>query len=191
MKRLILMGGIGAGKTTMIRSALEGALYRAGGFVTRRVSEKGVLRGFDLSSPKIWVDAAVPSGRFLDFSRGKYRDDRVFAELGAGLLRDALDAPFAVADEFGGLELLVPEFYNGLMTLFSSDVPTIGVLKTTEAIEALGREIPLGTVYWEKVEALRAMLEADPRTLLLPVSGWNDTFAVQTIQKWVQTHIRR
>lgn len=191
MKRLILMGDIGAGKSTLIRSALGSDAARAGGFVTRRITEKGMVQGFDLAPAAVLWNPTLPAQRFLDFSKGQRRDDGVFAGLGASLLAQALDAPFAVADEFGGLELLVPEFYEGLVKLLTSDIPTIGVLKTPAAVRALAEKIPLGEDYARKVDALRALLEADPETTILPVPGWNDPYATQTVQIWAETYVRR
>ncbi len=191
MKRLILMGEIGAGKSTLIRNALGTEVARAGGFVTRRITENGRLQGFDLAPARIWSEPNLPAQRFLDFTNGKHREDSVFSGLGATLLKDAQNAPFAVADEFGGLELLVPEFYEGLVKLLSSDVPTIGVFKTPGAVLALVEQIPLGEDYARKADALRTMLEADPETLLLPISGWDDANAIKTVQRWAETYVRR
>jgi hypothetical protein len=96
-----------------------------------------------------------------------------------------------VADEFGGLELLVPEFYEGLVKLLSSDVPTIGVFKTPGAVRALAEQIPLGEDYAQKADALCRLLEADLETLLLPISGWDDNHAIEIVQRWTETYVRR
>lgn len=191
MKRLILMGEIGSGKSTLIRACLGSDAARAGGFVTRRITEKGAVQGFDLASARIWANPALPAQRFLDFSCGQRWDNSVFSGLGASLLRQALDTPFAVADEFGGLELLVPEFYAGLVKLLTSDVPTIGVLKTPASLRALAEKIPLGEEYARKADSLRRLLKADPETMLLPVPGWDDPCAIQAVQIWAETYVRR
>lgn len=191
MKRLILMGEIGAGKSTLIRNALGDHAARAGGFVTRRITEKGTVQGFDLAPAAVLSDSTLPGQRFLDFSEGQRRDDSVFAVLGASLLHQALDAPYAVADEFGGLELLVPEFYDELVKLLTSDVPTIGVLKTPASVRALAEKIPLGEEYARKADSLRRLLEADPETAILPISGWDDPNAARTVQIWAETYVRR
>lgn len=191
MKRLILMGEIGAGKSTLIRNALGDDAARAGGVVTRRITEKGTVQGFDLAPAAALWNPTLPAQRFLDFSCGQWRDDSVFSGLGASLLHQALDASFAVADEFGGLELLVPEFYEALVKLLTSDVPTIGVLKTPASVRALAEKIPLGEEYARKADSLRRLLEADPDTLLLPVPGWDDPYATRTVRFWAETYVRR
>lgn len=190
MRRLVLMGPIGAGKSTLIRNSLGSRVSRAGGFVTRRISAGGQVLGFDLSSPRIWIDPYTPARRFLDLQKGT-RDDLAFSQLGVPLLEDALCAPFAVADEFGGLELLVPEFREALYGLLSSEVPTVGVVKAPAAAHALAREISLGNAYFEAYSALVSMLEADPDTLLLPMEGWDDQNAIQTVRNWTEIHLGR
>lgn len=191
MKRLILMGEIGAGKSTLIRNALGDDAARAGGFVTRRITENGAVQGFDLAPAAALWDPTRPAQRFLDFSEGQRRDDSVFSGPGAFLLHQALDAPYAVADEFGGMELLVPEFYEGLIKLLTSDVPTIGVLKTPASVRALAEKIPLGDEYARKADSLRRLLEADPETAILPILGWDDPNAARTVQNWADTYVRR
>lgn len=191
MKRLILLGEIGSGKSTLIRTALGAGAARAGGFVTRRVTENGRVLGFDLAPAASLSDPVLPSQRFLDLSGNPRRDDGVFAGLGTALLKQALGAPFAVVDEFGGLELLVPEFYEALTALLTSHVPTIGVLKTPASVRALAEKIPLGEEYVQLAESLRSLLEADPETRLLPFSGWDDPCAAETVRNWAETYVRR
>ena len=190
MKKLILLGDIGCGKSTLIRNAVGEQVSLAGGFVTRRVTEDGKVLGFDLSSPRIWADPDTPARRFLDLEQN-LRDDRVFAQWGVALLENALRSPFAVADEFGGLELLIPQFRDALLTLLASDVPVIGVLKTPAAAKALAAQTGLGSAYFEAYAALHAILEADPHTLLLPMTGWEDQHAIDTVHRWTKIHTGR
>ena len=100
MKRLILMGPIGCGKSTMIQTALGHDITRAGGFLTVRKLDGTQLLGFDLTAPTIPQNGH----RFLDFENGAVRNDRVFSDFGIKCLQTP--ASFAVCDEFGGMELL-------------------------------------------------------------------------------------
>lgn len=190
MKRLFLMGKIGCGKSTMIRNALGDAASQAGGFVTLRRTEDEKLLGFDLAPAQILVQTQ-PSYRFLDFSHGVLREDQVFSTYGIPLLQDAKQHSFAIADELGGLELLVDDFYEQLLDFLRSDTPCIGVLKTPEAAKAMAEKIVLGDLYFERYQQLHRMLENDPDTQLLPTAGWQDTAAADTISCWVCRHIRR
>ena len=185
MKRLILMGPIGCGKSTMIQTALGQDISRAGGFLTIRKRNGSQLLGFDLSSP-----AAPQQGhRFLDFENGGVRNDWVFSDFGVGYLQTS--ATFAVCDEFGGVELLVDDFYNQLMAFLRSDVPCIGVFKTEASAAAMAEKVPLGKLYSQRYQALFQMLKNDPETTLLSTCGWQDTAAVSTIAQWVNQYVRR
>ena len=191
MRRLILTGEIGTGKSTLIRSTLGADAHRAGGFLTRRVFDGERLLGYELVSAAALEYPDMTGHRFLTLSPSPRRDDAVFAEFGTQLLQEAQSAPFAVADEFGGLELLVESFYEQLLCLLQSDTPVIGVLKTPGSLRALSEKVPLGQAYAEKAQILRAVLEADPETVILPISHWDDPFAIRAINNWADAHVRR
>lgn len=191
MKRLILTGEIGSGKTTLIRNALGENVYRAGGFVTGRVWENGILQGYALTPAAALAASDIRGQLFLTLSPTPVRNDAIFTKLGVPLLKAALQAPFAIADEFGGLELLIAPFYAQLLELLRSDIPLIGVIKTPRSIRALAEKIPLGEDYAAKAQALYTLLEKDPETLILPVRGWDDPIAAETVRIWVNTHVRR
>ena len=185
MKRLILMGPIGCGKSTMIQTALGHDISLAGGFLTVRKRNGTQLLGFDLTSP------ATPQNghRFLNFENGVVRNDKVFSDFGVKYLQ--APAPFAVADEFGGMELLVDDFYNQLLTFLKSDLPCIGVLKTEAAAAAMAEKVPLGALYSRRYQALCQMLKKDPETLLLSTTGWRDAATISAIAQWANQYVRR
>ena len=191
MKRLILTGQMGVGKSTLIRHSLGNDSLRAGGFITRRVFENGLLQGYAIAPAASLTDNSIQGQTFLSLTPKPCRHDHVFSQLGTQLLRSAQQASFAVADEFGGLELLVPSFYEQLFTLFRSDVPVIGVMKTPKAARALSEKISLRDDYAQKVQALYAMLKHDPETTFLPVSCLGDPQAVPVIEHWINTYVRR
>ena len=185
MKRLILMGPIGCGKSTMIQTALGQDISRAGGFLTVRKLDGTQLLGFDLTAPTIPQNGH----RFLDFENGGVRNDGVFSDFGIGYLQTP--APFSVCDEFGGIELLVDDFYNQLLIFLKSDIPCIGVLKTEASAAAMANKVPLGKLYSQRYQSLLQILKNDPETTLLSTTGWQDTAAVSTIAQWVNQHVRR
>ena len=185
MKRLILMGPSGCGKSTMIQTALGQDITRAGGCLTVRKLDGTQVLGFDLTSP------ATPQigYRFLDFENGGVRNDWIFSDFGIGYLQTP--ATFAVCDEFGGIELLVDDFYNQLLIFLKSDIPCIGVLKTEASAAAMANKVPLGKLYSQRYQSLLQMLKNDSETTLLSTTGWQDTAAVSTIAQWVNQHVRR
>ena len=189
--RLILLGNMGCGKSSLISRCLGADAARAGGFVTLRRRAEETLLGFDLAPARALVVENVPRQTFLDFTGPAKRKDSVFSALGVTLLEEAVDHPFAVADEFGGLELEIPEFRRALYRFFSREVPCIGVVKNQAAAQALIRRTGLGSDYAQEYGALRAWLEKDPNTQLLEVSGWGDESAQRILDSWANTYVRK
>lgn len=191
--RLLLCGPIGCGKSTMIARALGDHVREAGGYVTLRVIQNGKLDGFDLAPAAALADpqAQEHSGRFLDFRQGPRRDQTVFSGLGVQLLREAGQKPFALLDEFGGMELLVPEFARALQDLLSSDLPAIGVIKTPRASRELMQRTGLGPDYTQVYNDLFTWLSQDPGTQILLTTGRYDDRARETVESWVSYYVRK
>ncbi len=186
-RRLFLCGPSGCGKTTMIRSALGGALAGAGGFVTERIgAPDGALVGFDLfpSAAAAGVEGFT-GARFLDYRcEPPAKDNEVFRVEAVRLLREAEYYPFAVLDEIGGFELVIPQFRAALADFLSSSVPCIGVLKSLGGAAELQRRFGLGERYMALARQLRAALDADGDTLVLDVSARGDEVAGRAVREW-------
>ena len=186
-RRLFLCGPSGCGKTTMIRNALGGALAEAGGFVTERaVGEDGRLLGYELlpAAAAAGVEGFAPL-RFLDYT-GEFptRDNEVFRGEAVRLLQEAEYYPFAVLDEIGGFELVIPQFRAQLGSFLSSPVPCVGVLKASESVEELRRRFGLGEKYSALALRLREALEHDRDTLVLDTCGRGDERAERALREW-------
>ena len=192
-KNLLLCGHIGCGKSTLIRMALGAAAARAGGYVTLRILEGQNLIGFDLApTPALACPEYLEqAARFMDFTGNQKPDLSVFSGLGTRLLREAAEKPFAVADEFGGVELLIPELGQALMELLQSPVPCIGVIKDPDASRALSRRMRLGEEYKAAYEGLFNWLKRDPNTMILRTTGQSDGFAARQIDLWVKEFVRK
>ena len=192
-KRLFLTGPSGCGKTTMIREALGEKLAKCGGFVTERVfGPGGALLGYDLlpAAAAAGVEGFVPL-RFLDYSRDPpTRDNEVFRGEAVRLLQEAEYYPFAVLDEIGGFELVIPQFRAQLGAFLSSSVPCLGVLKAPAGVEELRERFGLGEKYTALAEKLLMALDAAPDTLVLETSGRGDERAKQAICDWVDRFTR-
>lgn len=192
--KLILSGPIGCGKSTMIRMSLRADAVRAGGYVTLRQLAQSQLLVFSLAPARALADptAMEHAQTFLDFTQGTLcRNPAVFSGLGVQLLQEALDSPFAVADEFGGVELLLPDFSRALQNLLFQDVPCIGVLKNQEASTALIQRMRLGDDYRIAYHTLREQLESDPNTEILETTGRYDERAWNEVARWVQCYVRK
>ncbi|WMJ84002.1 nucleoside-triphosphatase [Oscillospiraceae bacterium LTW-04] len=191
-RRLFLSGPIGCGKSTLIRSALGGLAKSAGGFVTERAFDKnGLLIGFNLlpACSIACLNRQCTALSFLNFSGGKaQRNNDVFRLDAVRLLTEAMTKPFAIIDEFGGYELLVPEFSQALMAFLESNIPCVGVLKAPAASEALRTSVSLPSEYLDIAAKLRAALKSDPDAEILETSGRGDRNAQATLRAWMEEY---
>ena len=188
-KRLFLCGPSGVGKSTLIRSVLGRRLAEAGGFVTERsVDADGRVLGFDLlpSAAAGGVEGFVPQ-RFLDYTAGDpVRDNEVFRIEAVRLLQEAAYYPFAVLDEIGGFELVIPQFRAQLAAFLSSPVPCLGVLKDLSGVIELQRRFGLGEKYLSLAKRLRQVLDEDPDTLVFDLAGPGDAEAARLVRRWAE-----
>lgn len=191
-RRLFLTGASGVGKSTLLRELLGDKIALAGGFVTeRRLAEDGALLGFDI------IPAAAAAGvhglegqRFLDYSVNPPKaDNEVFRNFGVQLLSEAQHYPYALLDEFGGYELLIPQFRNALSQLLNSDVPCIGVIKGAANARELRRRFHFGDKFTAYTKQLHSALKADADTLIIEVRRQGDKKAAEAIKRWAEEYI--
>ncbi len=190
-KHLFLTGYSGCGKTTMLKKALGDSLSFAGGFITQRIEDEGgELQGFEM------LPAAAAGGvegfeghRFLDYTvEPPKTDNEVFRNEGVRLLEEAQFYPFSLIDEFGGFEMVIPQFRNALQDFLNSDQPIIGVLKGFDNAQELRAHLGLGEKYSMYFMALREALMSDPDTEILEVEGWDDENAMRTVMAWAEEY---
>lgn len=190
-KHLFLIGASGCGKTTMIRNALGPLAAIAGGFVTERVKdENGRALGYDL------MPAAAVGGvegyerlRFLDYTvEPPVHNNEFFRVEAAQMLEEAQYYPFSMIDEFGGFELIIPQFREALADFLSTEQPIIGVIKDFDNAEQLRNHLGLGERYSLYVQRLREALLNDPDTLILQTKGRYDENARRIVEAWVQEY---
>lgn len=190
-KHLFLTGPSGCGKTTMIRSVLGDSLAYAGGFVTERVcSPEGAVLGFDLypAAAAAGVEGFEPL-RFMDYSRQPpVTNNEVFRVNAVQLLQEAQYYPFSLIDEFGGFELIIPQFRQALTEFLNSPQPCVGVLKGLDNAKQLRRSFGLGDRYSAYLDVLYRALEADEDTLLLQTSGRGDEAALKALRQWAEEY---
>ena len=177
----------------MIRNALGDAAVNAGGYVTLRDEIQGQLMGFDLAPATVLATKKDYRRieRFLDFSEGPRRNIQVFSGLGVDLLREAQFSAFAVLDEFGGMELLIPEFKEELLKLLASPVPCIGVVKTRKAAAALEKRMHLDKHYLASYHELLSQLLEDSDTMILETTGRCDDIAREMVLAWTEKYARK
>ncbi len=191
-RHLILTGPTGIGKSTLLRRALGPALAQAGGLVTEAAyGSRGELVGFTLSP------AAAAGGvvgftpeLFLDCSRFPPRtDNEVFRGTGVRLLREAAWYPYALLDEFGGFELIIPQYRAALYELLRSDLPILGALMTAEEAEAMRQALGLGEKYRGYEDELLRFLRQDKDTRILELRSPEDPAAAEALETWVRDYL--
>lgn len=190
-KHLFLTGVSGIGKTTIIRQALGSAAGYAGGFITERVADgDGSVEGFDLYPAAAAIGHDGFDGlRFLDLGTTPPRkDNEVFRESAAQMLREAGFYPFVMLDEIGGFEMLIPQFRNELAQLLNSDAPIIGVIKGAENAEELRASFGLGEKFTMLTDNLRAVLANDEDTVVIEVKQRGDETARRIVEAWVKEY---
>ena len=190
-RHLFLTGPTGCGKSTMIKNALGDKLGYAGGYMTvPSLNADGQFTGLDLipSAAGAGIDG-YERAQFLSFTEsGAHTDNEVFRNEGVRLLKEAEYYPFAVVDEFGGFELIIPQFRNALLELLNSELPCIGVIKTEDDGEAMRSTLGLGEKYSGYLHALHESLAADEDTLVIETDGNEDENAINLLNQWIKEY---
>ena len=92
-------------------------------------------------------------------------------------------------DEFGGFELIIPQFRDALMDVLHSEMPVIGALKTAEEADALREALGLGPKYHIYSQELRSFLQQDNNTRLLDLSLLSRDTARKSVQAWIRKYL--
>ncbi|MBR1457483.1 MAG: hypothetical protein IJ594_10055 [Oscillospiraceae bacterium] len=186
-KHLFLTGPTGSGKSSLIRKVLGDQMSYAGGLVTRQaLSDDGAMQGYDLLPPAALAGfEGLEAQRFLYFlDQGPKTDNEVYRNYGVQLLQEAAYYPFAVLDEIGGFELIIPQFRQALEDLLNADVPILGALKTAEEAEMFRQYLGIGERFTLHCARLHEALAGDPNTLVLEMNEPDDEAAAQAVRAW-------
>lgn len=144
---LFLQGPRKIGKSTLLRSVLQGMRGRVGGYFIQRLFQQGEHVGFRLldmqSEEPYCLNKEVGSRELEDLDNlilGKMADGdwhrfpRVFAEAGVQALEGACQRgkKIVLLDELGDIELEAPEFLRAVQDLLAGDKKVLGVLKLSD-----------------------------------------------------------
>lgn len=190
-KKLFLIGPTGCGKSRLIRETLGEKLACAGGYVTVcQTDAEGRFVGFSLLP-------AAAAGGVEGFEAQLYldcrvfppaRDHEVFRETGMQLLTEAAWYPFALLDELGGYELVIPQFALALDTLLASGLPCVGALRNRDDAELLRSLLGLSDRYTAKWKALYEQLTRDKDCRVIELRDDNADEVKALLQAWTKEY---
>lgn len=195
-KHLFITGPSGCGKSTLIREVLGPSLAYAGGFITERVcNTEGAVLGYELLPAGAAFDRALYEGvgkRFLDYENGyPLRDNEVFRNDAVELLQQVEYYPFALLDEFGGFEILIPQFRSALADFLNLDLPIIGVLKGPESVEQLQERFGLGERFPAMASMIRRVIAEDRDSEILEMRTPGDPAVREAVAAWAAAYVKR
>ena len=191
-RHLFLIGPSGSGKSALLREALGEKLALSGGYVTEAVyGSYGELTGFSLSPAAAAANiSGFEAEIFLDCRHfPPHANTEVYRQTGVRLLAEAAWYPYVMLDEFGGFELIIPQFRDALMDVLHSEMPVIGALKTAEEADALREALGIGAKYHVYAQQFRNILRQDKNTRLLDLSILSRDEAQKSVQAWVEQYL--
>ena len=191
-RHLFLTGAAGCGKTAVLRELLGERLALAGGFVTRPVrSPSGLMQALQLLPASALGGVPGLEGHsFLSFTAlGAKTDNEVYRHYGVQLLQEAVWYPYALLDEIGGFELIIPQFRAALSALLGQELPVIGAVMTPGEAELFRRYLGLGERFTAQVEQLHTALRQDPDTLVLDLEQLGGDAVRKAVREWIDAYL--
>ncbi len=186
-KHLFLTGKAGCGKSALIKSVLGEKLAYAGGYMTvgKHTDDGSIARVELMPAPAAAGIAGYESECILTRAgNALFHDNEVFRNTGVRLMQEAQYYPFAVLDEFGGFELIIPQFREALLEVLNSELPCVGVLTEDGEGEALRHALGLGEKYTAYRRALKNALLQDKDTRIVEIRHAGDIDAAKAVAAW-------
>lgn len=186
-KHLFVTGSMGTDKSELMRGILGNRILSAGGYITdMALDENGMLLGLELFPAAAGAgDLGFAGERFLDCrSFPPTHDNEVFRSTGVRLLEEAKFYPFAVIDEFGGYETVIPQFRKALTELLTSELPCIGTVKKPDEADMMRQSLGLGERVNEHISMLWELMKNDPNTVIIDLDDCDAEEVEKAIVEW-------
>lgn len=186
-KHLFLTGKSSCGKSALIINALGERLGYAGGYMTHgTLNSDGKIERVELMPAPAAAGIAGYASECILSRAGNslLHDNEVFRNTGVQLLQESQFYPFAVLDEFGGFDIIIPQFREALLEVLNSDLPCVGVLTDEFEGEGLRHALGLGEKYSAYRRALKNALAQDKDTRIVEVRHAGDTDAAKALAAW-------
>jgi len=131
MKQACLLSGVpGAGKTTLIKQAINKVKGKAGGFYTREIRIQGERQGFEIITLDGQRGTLAHVNINSSFQVNKYGvDTDTMDRVGVTAIRRAIqECHTVVIDEIGKMELFSPNFRESVLEAFDSGKRILGTI---------------------------------------------------------------
>jgi nucleoside-triphosphatase len=145
MKKILLTGRPGVGKTTVIMKVIEGFRGRAGGFYTEEIRRRNIREGFRIKTldgrDGILAHVSCPG----PFRVGRYGVDvDAFDEIAIPSLERAIEREeLIIIDEIGKMELYSRRFRSLILRILASEKKILGVIQQrTDPFTERIRQLP-------------------------------------------------
>lgn len=170
MKQAYLLSGIpGAGKTTIIKQAIDMVKEKTGGFYTREIRSHGVRQGFELVTLDGHNTLLAHTSIHSPYRVSKYGVDiENLNKIGVSALRRSIqECDIVVIDEIGKMELFSLAFREAIIEALNSGKKLVGT-------------IMLAHHPWAD------QIKQDPRVKVLQVSRTNNQQILQEVLGWLE-----
>ena len=92
-------------------------------------------------------------------------------------------------DEFGGFDVLIPQFRNAIAEVFSSDKPIIAVMKSNSNVKEIRKKFHLGPRFIQTVDIVKTTLANDVDTQIIEMKKPGDAKVRAAIEQWKKEYI--
>ncbi len=131
IKNIFISGKPGCGKTSLIMEVINELHLNAGGFYTQEIRERGVRKGFKITTLDGKKGILAHVNIESPYRVGKYKINlKDLEEIGVRSILEALENnKICVIDELGKMELISGKFKKTVLSALNSKSKVLGTIK--------------------------------------------------------------